>query len=68
MKFKTLVKSFCENGSHSCSSYGISIFHSKYSQLGESVNGTNFWLVHGPKLLTQAAFRGCLSGQWDLLS
>lgn len=60
MKLKILVKSFCEKGNHPCSSYGISIFHSKYCQLVENVSGNSFWLVYGLTLLrTQAAFLGC---------
>lgn len=46
MKLKILVKSFCEKGKHPCSSYGISIFHSKYCQLVENVSGNSFWLVY----------------------
>lgn len=64
-KLKILVKSFCEEGNHPCSSYGISIFHSKYCQLPEKGSGNGLWPVHGLTPLTRAALLGPRNGQWD---
>lgn len=60
-----MVKRFCEEGNHPYSSYGVSIFHSKYYQLPERASGDGLWLVHGLTLLTRAAPLGPRKGQRD---
>lgn len=64
---KILLESFFEEGNHPFSSYGISIFHSKYCQLPEKGSGNGLQLVRGLTLLTWAVLLGPLNGQWDSL-